>query len=55
MENGDSNFSNTDDALIFGSADISVGNASMISGPNISPPPAVEIVVLRGDFGDEME
>ncbi|WMV31059.1 hypothetical protein MTR67_024444, partial [Solanum verrucosum] len=24
-----------DDALIFGSADISVGNASMISGPNI--------------------
>ncbi|KAG5607249.1 hypothetical protein H5410_028741 [Solanum commersonii] len=36
MENGDSNFSNTDDALIFGSADISVGNASMISGPNMS-------------------
>ncbi|WMV31058.1 hypothetical protein MTR67_024443 [Solanum verrucosum] len=35
MENGDSNFSNTD-ALIFGSADISVGNASMISGPNMS-------------------
>ncbi|KAK6789972.1 hypothetical protein RDI58_013772 [Solanum bulbocastanum] len=35
MENGDSNFSNAD-ALIFGSADISVGNASMISGPNMS-------------------
>ncbi|XP_015170288.1 uncharacterized protein [Solanum tuberosum] len=32
-ENGDSNFSNTD-ALIFGSADISGGDTSMISGPN---------------------
>ncbi|KAL3337820.1 hypothetical protein AABB24_030122 [Solanum stoloniferum] len=35
MDNDDSNFSNTD-ALIFGSADISVGNASMISGPNMA-------------------
>ncbi|KAH0755223.1 hypothetical protein KY290_025493 [Solanum tuberosum] len=34
-ENGDSNFSNTD-ALIFGSADISGGDTSMISGPNMA-------------------
>lgn len=34
-ENGDSNFSNTE-ALIFGSADISGGDTSMISGPNMA-------------------
>ncbi|KAH0755221.1 hypothetical protein KY290_025491 [Solanum tuberosum] len=34
-ENGDSNFSNTE-ALIFGSADISGGDTSIISGPNMA-------------------